>query len=322
MLPSRDTEFDNFKTQIDLRAYAVSVGFELIRRQSSRHSSVLKHSNGDKIVVARMPWRHYVYFNVHGSAGNDSGSIIDFVQNRERCSLGHVRKILRGWNGSSATVSSKWVRDLPSLLPSSADSARVLANWLKAKAIDADRNYLSNERRISPEIIGHPIFIDRLRTDARGNVLMAHHNKDGLCGYEVKNRGFTGFAPGGTKGLMFSRPRDTDHAMVISETAVDLLSVATLDGTEGKRFFSLAGQPSPVQIELLRSAASKMPRTPTIMLALDNDQGGRTMAGVLASALSNVASSVDRYLPAIEGQDWNDVLTEHRKSGSPHPRFG
>ncbi|GAB5407342.1 MAG: hypothetical protein Aurels2KO_55730 [Aureliella sp.] len=318
-MPSeRQSELEELKKSIDLREYAVSVGFELIRKQSSRHSSVMKHANGDKIVVARMPWDHYVYFNVHAGSSDDSGSIIDFVQARESCSLGEVRKKLRGWTRSSGNSSRSQTPLVPSLEPSTQDAARVFANWTKACLIDEHHDYLVAERRIPAATIGDPKFAGRLRSDFRGNVLFAHHNAGGLCGYEVKNRGFTGFSPGGLKGLMFSRPNDSDSTMVISETAIDMLSVAAIEGTDGRRFFSLAGQPSPAQIALLQSAAQKMPvEKPTALLAVDNDEAGRRMAQILRSALAPFCSEVVEHLPPAAGQDWNDVLKAQHIAVNP-----
>ncbi|HBE67806.1 MAG TPA: hypothetical protein DDW52_06625 [Planctomycetaceae bacterium] len=328
-MSERRSELEEFKKRIDLREYAVSVGFELIRKQSSRHSSVMKHANGDKIVVARMPWDHYVYFNVHAGSSDDSGSIIDFVQARDNCSLGEVRKKLRGWTHSSFSGVRRPTPLLPSLEPSTQDAARVFASWTKARLIESHHGYLIGERCIPAATIGDPKFAGRLRSDFRGNALFAHHNAGGLCGYEVKNREFTGFSPGGLKGLMFSRPDADDETMVISETAIDMLSVAALEGTSGRRFFSLAGQPSPAQISLLQSAAKKMPSNkPTALFAVDNDDAGRRMAKFLRSALLPFCSEVLEHLPPVEGQDWNDVLKaqhiamqpDDRKTCSPHPR--
>ena len=45
----------------------------------------MRHSNGDKIVVNRGADGHYVYFSVRDD--DDNGSIIDFVQRRDRISL-------------------------------------------------------------------------------------------------------------------------------------------------------------------------------------------------------------------------------------------
>jgi hypothetical protein len=322
MLPSRDQELDDFKTKIDLRNYALSVGFEYVRRQSSAHSSVLKHANGDKIVVARMPWKHYVYFNVHAGSGDDSGSIIDFVQSRGAASLGQVRKTLRTWSGTSSFEPSRPTPLLPTLEPSSQDSARVFAAWTKANSLAENNNYLNAERAIPSATTLHDVFQGRIRVDGRRNILFAHYNKSGLCGYEAKNRGFTGFAPGGVKGLFYSSPQPSDHTMVICETAIDLLSVAALGGVSGRRFFSMAGQPSQAQIELLQSAAVKMPTRPTALIAVDNDEAGQRMAALLQSALAASCDEIVNHLPPTPGQDWNDVLRDTRTSASPQVSIG
>lgn len=318
MLPRRDSELEKFKTEIDLRDYAISAGFEYIRRQSCRKSTVLKHACGDKLVVARMPWNHYVYFNVHAGSSDDSGSIIDFVQARENASLGEVRKILRKWTGGTSYNSQSAL--LPDLQPSTQDAARVFAAWTKAIVSLPTNEYLTAERRLPSALLAHPIFHRRIRVDHRGNILFAHFNRGGLCGYEVKNRGFTGFSTGGLKGLCFSHPRDDDQEMIICETAIDMLSVAAIDGTSGRRFFSLAGQPSPAQIDLLVGATKKMPVKPRVLMALDNDKAGADMARVLRSALQEHCSEVVVYLPPAEGQDWNDVL-KARSTASPQFRI-
>jgi hypothetical protein len=47
----------------------------------------------------------------------------------------------------------------------------------------------------------------RLRIDARRNAVFPHRDDDGVCGYEIKNRGFTGFATGGVKALVALEPK-------------------------------------------------------------------------------------------------------------------
>ncbi len=73
-----DTELDEFKRRIDLRAYAAGQGFQLDRRESWRGATVMRHPNGDKIIVKRNGADgHYLYFSVRDEA--DNGTIIDFV---------------------------------------------------------------------------------------------------------------------------------------------------------------------------------------------------------------------------------------------------
>jgi hypothetical protein len=51
--------------------------------------------SNDKVIIKRGMDGHFVYFSVRDD--RDNGSIIDFVQNRQRLSLGAVRKELRPW---------------------------------------------------------------------------------------------------------------------------------------------------------------------------------------------------------------------------------
>src|SRR5580658_6086196 len=92
-----DAELESFKISIDLRSYAASQGYVLDSRSSCRGSAVMRHENGDKVVIRRDIDSHYVYFSVRDDG--DHGSIIDFVQRRLKLSLGDVRKELRQWLG-------------------------------------------------------------------------------------------------------------------------------------------------------------------------------------------------------------------------------
>ena len=321
---TRNEELENFKTLINLCEYAESLGFQLDRKSSSRCSAVMTHPNHDKIVVARTSSGHWVYFNVHGGSQDDSGTIIDFVQARKKIALGDVRKELRPWIGKPRLVEHGGSRLLPmDLQPAEYDAARVLGKWLNAKRMGSSLSYLLNDRRIPSSVLADPIFADRLRTDQRSNILFPHWNQHGsLCGYEVKNRGFTGFAPGGTKGLWCSRPRTDDQIMVLAETAIDALSVAAIFGADGKRFFSTAGQISPSQATCIRSAVSRMPADAEIWLAFDHDDGGLKLAHQVKDALATLTASTRKVitsLPPNFGEDWNDVLRNNVKPQLPSP---
>ncbi|WP_050769464.1 DUF3991 and TOPRIM domain-containing protein [Blastopirellula marina] len=305
----RTDELEDFKSQINFCQYASSRGFTLDPKQSSRSSAVMRHANGDKLIVARSPNRHWIYFNVHDS--RDRGTIIDFVQIRDRLSLGEVRKELRPWIGRHETITVVKPPSFPELTPVEHDVTRVLDVWIKAQSISGSHVYLEQMRKIPPAVLSDPIFADRIRIDDRGNALFPHFGGDGLCGFEIKNNNFTGFSPGGVKGLWCSRLQADDRKLVICETAIDALSYAALFGAKRTRLVSTAGQISPVQAKLLQSAAEKLPCNGEIVLAMDNDPGGRqlveTISGVLAEIdLTNKLLVVRQ--PDVEGEDWNDVL--------------
>lgn len=319
----RNAELENFK-KMNLCDYAVSRGFVPDRRASSKHSMVLKHPRGDKLIVGRDPSGKYYYFN---AKGEDSGTIIDLCQMLDGGNLGDVRKTLRAFDGSvDHRVPSS---QLPFVLqPSEHDAARVLSAWMSMRQVPAGHPYLTNVRRISIEVQTHPIFRDRIRIDHQtGNAVFPHFNRSGLCGYELKNGNrngttFTGFSPGGVKALACSRPRDTDREAVISETSIDMLSIADLDGTDGRRFFSTAGQMSPMQAECLRSAVSRMPIGSRVILAFDNDDGGRKIAAQVRETLRDFDVPIVEHYPPEPGQDWNDVLQERRGIAKPEIRLG
>ncbi|MEM6469601.1 MAG: toprim domain-containing protein [Planctomycetota bacterium] len=303
----RSQELEKFKTEIDLRQFAASYGFELNRKKSSKRSAVMSHSNGDKLVITRTDSQRYVYFNVFG---NDSGTIIDFLQARGGGSIGEIRKTLRQWTGSERALP---VAKLPELKPAEFDAEGVAKAWEAACEPPGFNRYLQFERKIPAKIYCHDAFKESIRVGRRGNILFAHRNGGELTGFEVKNRGFTGFSPGGAKSLFRSASVGPEAVLIITETAIDALSVAALAGVNGKRFVSLAGQPSRLQINALRDFIQSIPQLKQIYLAFDHDEGGRKLSKMLKGALQigkNI-QFVDRFPPG-EGQDWNDVLKENR----------
>jgi len=48
-----DAELEYFKTSINLTEFAASRGYFLDSRESSRNSAVMRHPDGDKIIIAR-----------------------------------------------------------------------------------------------------------------------------------------------------------------------------------------------------------------------------------------------------------------------------
>jgi len=309
-----DPELESFKTSIDLRAYAASQGYVLDRKDSWRGSAVMRHANGDKIIVKRDGDNHYVYFSFRDDA--DHGTIIDFVQNRLGLNFGAARKELRPWVGRNADA-------LPyaPLLPTSKDRMRV--ERVFARMQDAAAHpYLEMERKIPANILQSDRFAGRVRIDARGNAVFPHFDRDGLCGFEIKNYEFTGFSTGGTKGLWLSQQRDNDTCLVFCESAIDALSYAVLFAEPSARYASIGGQLSPQQCELMRAAAAGMPRDAKIIAAVDSDAAGGELADNIREAVALTGRDDLVYaLHQPDGfKDWNDQLRKrpmHSVSSQP-----
>ena len=94
-MTTREDELEDFKRRINLGDYAIEHGYDVDRRASSRNCIAMKHPDGDKIILGMGHDEHWIYFSVHDPS--DSGSIIDFVQQRRGMNLGQVRRELRPW---------------------------------------------------------------------------------------------------------------------------------------------------------------------------------------------------------------------------------
>lgn len=309
---TREDEIEAFKSGINLSEYAASLGYSLDRDRTSRNCCMMERGKGDKIALGMGQDGHWLYYTIDD--WDDQGSIIDFVQNRIGGSLGSVRKELRPWLGTSGSFGP---RPDPAnyslkLEPVTKDLLQVKMNLSQMAPINGKHSYLEESRGIPAGVLRSELFKGRILIDKRGNAVFPHSNQDGLCGYEIKNEGFTGFAPGGSKGIWYSNFHSDDKRLVIAETAIDALSYAALrPGIIRSRFFSVGGAMNENQPALLTSALEKLPQDAEIVLAMDNDEGGDLMAEkikavFLESGVSDTRFFLDR--PPSRGEDWNDAL--------------
>jgi hypothetical protein len=330
MASDRRDELKQFKQTINLTEYAAALGYQLDRKASSRNSAVMKHAGGDKIIVAKAEDGNWVFFSVHDA--NDNGSIIDFEQRRHGGTLGQIRKALRPW--LSGTLPADIKRPPPESFISRLDPIRrdlvdVRVRYEAMKPIDGQHDYLEHARKIPSYILTDPLFADRIRVDQHGNAIFPHFNqRDGLCGYEIKNQNFTGFASGGVKGAWASKIGPSDRRLIIAETAIDALSYAALKGQNYSRYLSTAGEMSPDQLLLLQSAMRKLPTGGQVVLAVDHDPGGDKIGARIEAvfqALGRDDLSIVRDVPLTAGEDWNEELrTPKGTTGPPRvyrPKF-
>jgi len=297
-----DPELESFKTSIDLRAYAASQGYVLDRKESWRGSAVMRHPNGDKIIIKRDADNHFVYFSVRDET--DHGTIIDFAQNRLRLSLGALRKELRLRMG-------RHVENLPypPLLPTTKDRMKVERVYGRMQNATV-HPYLEGERAIPAALLASGRFAGRIRIDARQNAVFPHFDREGLCGYEIKNYEYTSFSPGGTKGLWLSQETPDDDRLIFCESAIDALSYAVLFPDDRTRYASIGGELSPQQCELLRAAAAGMAVNGKIVAATDADATGGRLAEKIREAVGLTGRDDLTYvLHQPDGfKDWNEQL--------------
>ncbi|MEO1530429.1 MAG: toprim domain-containing protein [Planctomycetota bacterium] len=319
-MTTRAEELQQFK-KINLAEYAISRGFTLDQKASSRSSIVARHSNGSKLIIGRSACGGYHYFN---AKGDDSGTIIDLVQALDGGTIGDVRKTLRRYQPST-TVDARAPRVPVEMSSKTADLDGVRSGWNQASPLTTRSAYLSDCRAIPGSIYLSPRFEGRFRTDRRGNVLAAHRNEEGLCGFEIKNgtkekTTFTGFSPGGTKGLCVSRASNLDERLIVTETFIDMLSVAAFKGLERTRFASISGRPSRAQLQLLAAEARRFTTSVSVELCFDNDDAGQELAELVAAALGQLdcVQAIEFKPPPAANSDWNDHLRSNSNAIRSH----
>lgn len=321
----REDEIEAFKTNINLSEYAASQGYWLDKKTSSRNCAIMR-SNSDKVIIIKNFNQHWIYFSVDHD--KDNGSIIDFVQNRQNLNLGEVRMELRPWLGKTPMpqirerVGASYVSDL---LPISNDLGKVRAQFAAMKTIDAHHRYLEQERHIPSTMLALPRFASRIYIDKYNNAVFPHFDREGVCGYELRNSNFKGFSPNGRKGLWSSRIFEDDNILVIAEATIDGLSYAALFPQEQARYISTGGELSPLQSDLIKSAIEKMPNSAEIIVTADHDDGGKKLAEKIKAIFAQISPQeriLRVHMPDATGDDWNDVLRAsmaNSKKEAPQP---
>ena len=150
----------------------------------------------------------------------------------------------------------------------------MLAQFAGCTPIANGHRYLEEERGISRAVLDDRRFAGRIYTDRFHNAVFPHQDRNGVCGFEIRNYHFKGYSKGGQKGLWFSNALPDDTTLVVCEGAIDALSYHALHWPEHTRYFSIAGEMNPMQRELLASAMKKLPDGGTLLIATDNNTGG------------------------------------------------
>jgi hypothetical protein len=306
-----DPELERFKTEINLSEYAASRGYALIPRESSRASVAMRHADGDKIIIARGEDGHWIYFSIHRP--QRGGSVIDLVQQLDGVSLGGVRKTLRSYLNLPSASRPRTDAYAPQVEKTGRDRQNIVRQLAEMTPVLA-HPYLES-RQIPAALLTSRRFAGRIHADAYGAAVFAHEDENGVCGYELKNRRFTGFSAGGVKGLWESHQFPEDAALIVCESAIDALSHATLFPGETARYVSTAGAWSPQTAPLLRRAAEGLPRG-EIVLAFDNDDAGKKYDADARAALAECAHPIRTHLPATD-KDWNDALRAAQERDTP-----
>ena len=208
------------------------------------------------------------------------------------------------------------------LLPKVSRCATHAFNYLRSRGIDPELiDYCFQTGRIYESLPYHNVVF----------VGLDRYSKPRYASLRGIGTDFIGEANGSDKRFSFSIPAQNSDSLHLFESAIDLLSFATLVKQNGGNWqrdhlVSLAGvykpkenlQESALPLTLTRYL-SEYPNIQRITLRLDNDKAGGYMAKALVALLS------DKYEVSVQpppcGKDYNDYLCmklgipiTHRKS--------
>ncbi len=303
------TEIEFFKTQ-PFTDIAAALGYKPDRSESSGASTVLRHEDGDKVVVKKGD-KYWVYFSVHDRT--DHGSIIDFVQRRTGGTLGEVRKTIREATGQTRTnpdipfpTAPIHAQGLPqpSTVATDPDGFRKksLAVW-NAATWNPRHPYLLS-RGLDRGTLADSQFFDSFRQDQRGNVVFPNYDRGGMCGYERRGPVTKKFGKDVKKGLWLTPNIKTASAIIITESAIDALSHSRLYAFADSAYCAMGGSIGSRQRDLLTGLFTKAcDRNALVVIATDNDVAGDQFFEELALL---APMRLRRHRPI--GKDWNEDL--------------
>ncbi len=295
--------FSQFKSEINLTQYAAHIGYEIDKKKSTRSSIAMRNAD-DKIIITRRGGI-WVYFSPLDD--NDNGTIINFVQNRTGKSLYEIGAELQSWIGGGVSLPEpkSYIHDVQE---QEYDPARVAQIFKSCRAIES-HVYLEG-RGLTQGIVSSPRFAGRIFKDRYDNVVFPHYNGAGVCGLELKNADKALFVRGSEKTFWRSNCFKGDDMLIIGEAVIDVLSYSALFPNESAVYAATGGGMSPEQETTLKACVLSFKSLKTIILAMDNDEGGARLMQKIKNILANsgFCGKIIEHSPKVEGQDWNNVL--------------
>lgn len=305
-------DFSLFKKSISLAQYAASLGYEINKKKSTRSSLAMVHgTNGDKIIISKKG-ESWVYFSVHDDS--DNGTIIDFIKNRSQKSLPEIGEELSKWSNITTELP---VSHIPDVKEQVYDRSRIQRAFTWLKPIGS-HPYLINDRKIPAAILNHPRFKGKIFEDRYGNAVFPHQDGQGVCGLELKNHDKGVFMRGSEKALWLGRTDPADSRLVLAESGIDALSHFALFQPENTAYAAVSGGMRDKQFDFLLEVIRNMPYLESIILAVDNDEGGQKIAKRIEGTIAGkFTGQIKRHVPEQAGLDWNNVL---KKASDRSPR--
>jgi hypothetical protein len=292
-------ELNRFKRDINLAEFSTAFGYYKDKDKSSLNAPVMRHENGDKIVIGRdKADGHYIYFNPHNNS--DSGTIIDFVKNRTGETLGRIRKRLRQWLHNPQPQENITVK------ASTKDAMKIANTWERIKEAN---HCLTQYWGIGSKGNSKLAQMPKVKYGEDGYFYFMLSNLQGICGIEKRNDAEKHIIAGSEKGVFVTGKLQDAPNIYIFESPIDMISHRQM-GKHNVADFTICtmgsiGESGANSIK----AIFERNRDAQIIIAVDNDAGGDLATKKISEILEQVDGNTKRAKrekPQLK--DWNDDL--------------
>lgn len=288
-------ELAELRQRVDCRTVLERAGWEMDGKESSRRAVKYRQGAGRIIIVT------------HEGKGwfdpldDKRGDVIALAQHVWGGTLGHARKNLRPLAGIAPKLVP--LRRGADVVPIEGDKlwhqARQLRQGSQAWA------YLTEQRGLPAATIERVLQVGALREGVYGTIWAQHQGISGqITGWEMRGPSYKGFSKGGTKTLFWLGHPPVADRVVVTESAIDAMSLASIeDWLDGTLYASTGGGFGPETEAALRGL---LPQHAKLVAATDRGIGGELLAARLEELAGCCGVAFDRLLP--EAKDWNEQI--------------
>lgn len=319
-------ELERFKTEIDLRELAASLGYAEDRAASDRNHTVMRGgaAAAHKLIIGLSQSGHWVWSDNHGKAG----TAIDLLRSLGM-SLGAVRKHLRPWIGDPAsrpTFDRRRYEPKPRPKPSEGNEMKARAEWENANSTGRSV-FLEKSRGLAPETLASDRFAGTFRVDSHQNAVFPYLDGSGtILGIEKRNRPASGseqsfkvYTAGAKPGIWCSAERSEDRRLVIVESPIDAMSHWQMLSPEEQAVTRYAAIRAGFADDDLASTIGRLSVGAEVVSACDPDPAGDAYSSKIRAVAELIGRPFREERP--DGGDWNEVLQKVPVSGHQRYRF-
>lgn len=303
------------KDHVRIVDYAREMGFTLVR--TGRYYSLKEHDSVRIDPQRNCFWRNSVPGKTGGAFG---GSVIDFVMEFNRLSLGEAIRLLERRVPGTAVeaMGNRKGENRENVSGTNGDGA-VLKLPGKDNNMRKVFAYLVKTRCIRQEIVQEMVNRRQLYQDTHGNCVFLSYEsgEDGKAVFACR-RGTNTFKPfyGDVEGCDYSKCFYFDNQaekLYVAESVIDAMSVMTIRFPEYRKWNYLALGGTGKWMAVMNYITD--PALKEIWIGTDNDKSGQEAVRIISENVrkkrGNLTIITD--LP-VKGKDWNEVLVRRDRT--------